>query len=737
MGPRVYRWYLAANGAVLALGVMLPASARVWAYLAVAASALVAIVVGVRRYRPVWSRPWWLTTAAIGMSLLANAGWAAAMAPSGVPHFPSFGDLCYVVTLSLLTASVYQWVRPGAASGGLIDAAIVTMGGAAVLWVLVVAPLMYDAPFTGLRLGAYLSYSAVDLIILALTIRVVVVTRVRSVAYRLVVAASTVFVLTDTLYYAVLLSHNVRLDRPTAVGWLAAYVLMGGAALHPSMARSVGSMPRPSLSSRSRLWTYTVLATTISALIVVAVAPDLSPDRLVRLVVLVGLSCAASVMLILRLAQLADLLNRRAHLDPLTGLGNRVALQNHLDRPERQDQVLLLIDLDGFRDFNEAFGHQDGDAVLIEIGHRLRAVAPSDAVVVRLGADDFAVLAASPGDDLADRILESTRLPVRIRGEIARTFHVSVGVVSLPGGGSHPAALRDADLALATARANGGNQSAMFDPGIHAERRANSELVAQFHDALAAGEFTVHYQPIVDLSTGRIVAAEALLRWTRPDGTRVPPDRFIPLAEQSGAIVAIGDWVLAQVCADLTGLWSTDGLSVTVNVSAHQLRDPAFADRVLTLLTDAGVPGRALIVEITETVLVTSVSDAAAVTAQLQRLRDHGVRIAIDDFGTGYSSLAYLRELPVDILKMDGSFTARQIDHGGPREIAFIRTIVELGRSLDLVTIAEAVETATQADRLRDLGCHLAQGYHYAKPAPIAELRDRLLRQSPLAPAVH
>ncbi|MFI5496342.1 putative bifunctional diguanylate cyclase/phosphodiesterase [Actinoplanes sp. NPDC051859] len=732
--PWYHRWYFAANGLVLAAGVMASPGIRVWAYLAVAASALAAIVVGIRRYRPVWSRPWWLTTGAIGMSLLANVGWAAAMTPTGVPLFPSWGDLCYAATLILLTTSVYLWVRPGAHDRGLIDAAIVSLGGAAVLWVLVVAPLMYDAPFTGLRLGTYLSYSLVDLIILALTVRVVVVSRVRTVAHRLVVAAAGLFVLTDTVYYAVLLSDNVRLDRTTAIGWLGAYMLIGGAALHPSMARSVGAMPTNAVqSSRSRLWTYAVLTAMISMLIVVAVEPDLPHDRLVRLIVLVVVSCATSVMLILRLSQLAGLLTRRVQVDTLTGLANRIVVQDRLDRGAPRDEVLLLVDLDGFRDFNEAFGHQDGDAVLVEIGHRIRAAVPSDAIVARLGADDYAILTAGDGHELAERILAATRRPVRIREEISRTFRASIGILELPAGGAHTTALRDADLALASARGQGGNRSAAFDPGIHAERRANSELITQLHDALAADEFTMNYQPIVDLATERIVAAEALLRWTRPDGTRVPPDRFIPLAEQSGAIVAIGDWVLAQVCADLAGLWSAHRLSVTVNVSAHQLRDPAFADRVLTLLAAGDVPGHALIVEITETVLVTSVSDAATVAAQLQRLRDHGVRIAIDDFGTGYSSLAYLRELPVDILKMDGSFTARQIEHGGPREVAFIRTIVELGRSLDLVTIAEAVETDTQAARLRGLGCALAQGYHFAKPGPLAELLEHLHQQCQLS----
>jgi diguanylate cyclase len=248
--------------------------------------------------------------------------------------------------------------------------------------------------------------------------------------------------------------------------------------------------------------------------------------------------------------------------------------------------------------------------------------------------------------------------------------------------------------------------------------------------ALSAGEFTLYYQPIVDLRTGAVRAAEALLRWTRADGTHVPPDAFIPVAEQSGAIVPIGTWVIEQACDRLRRWWPRYGVPVTVNVSARQLRRPDFAATVLTALRASGVPGRALIVEITETGLITAIADAATVTAQLRTLRQHGVRIAIDDFGTGYSSLAYLRQLPVDILKMDGSFTTHQVEVGAPRDCAFVRAIVELAGSLDLLTVAEAVETAEQADRLAALGCQLAQGYHFARPEP-ADVIDRMLAAQP------
>jgi EAL domain-containing protein (putative c-di-GMP-specific phosphodiesterase class I) len=232
------------------------------------------------------------------------------------------------------------------------------------------------------------------------------------------------------------------------------------------------------------------------------------------------------------------------------------------------------------------------------------------------------------------------------------------------------------------------------------------------------------------------VAAEALLRWTRSDGTSVSPATFIPIAEQSGAIVPIGTWVIEEVCAQLREWYPRYGIAVSVNAAARQVRRNDFAATVLTALDANELPGSALIVEITETGLITAAHDAATVTTQLQLLRDRGVRIAIDDFGTGYSSLAYLRQLPVDILKMDGSFTSDHVQTGEARDHAFVRAIVELANSLGLRTIAEAVETGEQATRLAALGCDLAQGYHFARPGP-PEATEAVLTASLLNGAAH
>ncbi|GAB1692712.1 hypothetical protein [Krasilnikovia sp. M28-CT-15] len=228
----LHRWYLGIGAVALVGGALLPPAVRVWVYVAVAASVIAAVAVGVRRHRPVWAAPWWLLAAAVAMSLFANVGWAVAMGPAGVPRFPSVGDACYLATLVLIASSVYRWVRPAEQRSGAVDAGIVALGGGATLWTLVLAPMLFDGRFAGLRLGSYLFYVCVDLLILVLTVRVVVISRVRTPAYRLMVGAAGLLVATDTVNYALLLAGEGR-DTLTALGWLGTYLLIGGAALHP------------------------------------------------------------------------------------------------------------------------------------------------------------------------------------------------------------------------------------------------------------------------------------------------------------------------------------------------------------------------------------------------------------------------------------------------------------------------------------------------------------------------
>jgi diguanylate cyclase (GGDEF)-like protein len=730
-----YRWYLGVGALVVAAGPALPPTVQQGTYVFAGCSVIVAIALGVRRYRPEWVLPWWLLTAGVTAGMLASLWWGVDLAVYGTRRFPIGGDLVYSLMQPLLVLAILGWTRRARRSGGLVEAAIVAAGGGALMWALIVAPILDSGRFGGLRLGSYLMYVAFDLVILVCTVRMLLITRVRTPAYALLVTGAAAYLVTDLTFYVLLVA-----DRPTeavtAPGYLSAYLLLGTAALHPSMAHSGGQLAtEPDPVSRARLFGYMALIVSAGALTGYQLLT--STGGWSRVLVPLALSSLMAVLLVVRLSQLAVLLDRRARLDTLTGLPNLTALREELAVPGVTG--LLLVDLDGFRDVNDSYGHDVGDEILRTIAGRLRDLCdaqPHCATAVRLSGDEFAVLtrsAVSP-QELAAEVVAVVRAPCPVPGGGSALLTASVGVVDLASGCT-AGALRRADLALHTGQSNGGNQVAAYDAALHAARQERTRIARDLDRARAAGEFSLHYQPIVDLPTGEIRAAEALLRWTLADGTPVPPDAFIPVAEQSGAIVPIGTWVIQRVCDQQRLWWPAYGVPVTVNASARQLRRPDFAATVLAAISASGIPGHALIVEITETGLITAIADAATVTAQLRTLREHGVRIAIDDFGTGYSSLAYLRQLPVDILKMDGSFTTNQVQGGAARDRAFIRAIVELADSLDLVTVAEAVETADQADRLVALGCHLAQGYHFARPAPADDI-EPLLAERTIGPGL-
>jgi EAL domain-containing protein (putative c-di-GMP-specific phosphodiesterase class I) len=282
-------------------------------------------------------------------------------------------------------------------------------------------------------------------------------------------------------------------------------------------------------------------------------------------------------------------------------------------------------------------------------------------------------------------------------------------------------ALRDADLALYAAKEAGKNQIVQFDHGLRAARLDQARLVEGLHRALAGGEFALQYQPVMDLTSGTMYAVEALLRWNPPGRPTVPPDQFIPVAEEIGLIVPIGTWVLERALHDAAPWHHSHGLAITVNVSGRQLRDRTFVDVVRRALAASGLPAHALVLEITETVLVTAATaDAGTVVGQLKALRAMGVRVAIDDFGTGYSSLSYLRDLPVDVLKIDRSFTSTGED------LTFTRAILELSTTLSLQTVAEGVETPEQAQQLAAMNCPLAQGFHFSRPVNATGVVDLL-----------
>jgi diguanylate cyclase (GGDEF)-like protein len=396
-----------------------------------------------------------------------------------------------------------------------------------------------------------------------------------------------------------------------------------------------------------------------------------------------------------------------------------------------------MLDLDGFKYVNDSFGHPTGDQLLVDVAQRLRSTVPPGAVAVRLGGDEFAVLLEdmTPAEarQQADEILDALRSPYLV-GSRELFSSASVGLLitepsQRPAGSS--ACLRDVDQALYAAKAAGKNRVLEFHPNLGAEHLDQARISTGLRYALSHDELLLHYQPIVALRSGGITAAEALVRWQPAHAEPVPPAEFIPVAEQSGLIIDIGAWVLRQACRDACSWYAEYGIAVGVNVSGRQLDDPSFADVVLDALSTAGLPGAALILELTEGSLIATTTDLA-VYAQFDRLRERGVRIAIDDFGTGYSSLSYISRLPVDIVKIDSSFTQHCADRGFPGEtLDFLRAILHLVSSLKLRAVAEGIETKEQADALRELNCPLAQGHYFSRPVPADRIPQLLSAWAP------
>jgi diguanylate cyclase (GGDEF)-like protein len=415
--------------------------------------------------------------------------------------------------------------------------------------------------------------------------------------------------------------------------------------------------------------------------------------------------------------------------DSLTGLPNRALfldrLQHALDVAARRatELCVLFVDLDRFKAVNDSIGHAAGDELLRAVAARLAECTRAADTAARFGGDEFAVLLEDDGrgvrpDAVADRIIASMRRPFDVEGKevfigatvgIAHARDASLGPDEL---------LRNADLAMYRAKKAGGNRAATYETAMRTALLARIELEADLRHALERDEMTLAYQPVVELETGRPVGVEALVRWAHPTRGVIPPLTFIPVAEEIGMIGAIGRWVLREACRQLAAWRSlVPELALNVNLSALQLRDDHLAIHVQQALRAHDLPGEALTLEITESMLLSGDEDTAA---RLRGLKALGVSIAVDDFGTGYSSLSYLKQFPVDALKIDKSFVdtvARST-----ADSALARTIVELGRGMRLETIAEGIETVEQLEQLRLLDCHLGQGYHFSVPLADAQL---------------
>lgn len=419
-------------------------------------------------------------------------------------------------------------------------------------------------------------------------------------------------------------------------------------------------------------------------------------------------------------AKLAEKMQALARTDVVTGLANRAGLNHEMvetmmSAPPGQQIALVWIDLDRFKEVNDLLGHPVGDRVLAEVAHRLQDVSPENSTVARFGGDEFIVFAPvadrKESEKIASEIHAEIMRPIRIEGDRLEV-RASLGVALMPDDGKDADTLmQSADLALYHAKVGGRAQTRFFDVSMTRDLVRRREIEDELRAAIQRDELTLFYQPIVDLESGHIRSFEALVRWFHPEKGELRPDEFIPVAEESGVIVTLGNWITAQA-ARAAAKWPED-VTVAVNLSPLQIRAPGAALGILNALREAGLPPSRLELEVTES---TFMEDNHATAAFIEELSEKGVRFALDDFGTGYSSLGYINTFPFKKIKVDRSFVSGP--NVGRKSDAIIRAVAEMGTTLEMEIVAEGLETIDQVHAVREAGCTLGQGYYFSRAVP-------------------
>ncbi|MGE3358762.1 MAG: GNAT family N-acetyltransferase [Acidimicrobiia bacterium] len=745
LGPRVWVAYIATAAVAALLYFLLPKSlpTKIVLYNGVGLSAVVALGVAIRRNRPENARAWTLIMAGATSFLTADIVYYVLEAVSETTPFPSPADLFYLGMYPLVISGLVSLLRRDAPRrdwAGLIDAGVVAVATFGVLGVLVMDTYIEDPTLAfGGRLIS-LAYPVMDVALIAVAARLSAVVHLRHPSYALLTGGLVSLLVADAIYGILNSAGMFETGGVADAFWMGFYVLIGAAALHPASGRTVPrrEMNRGHLSA-TRLVVLCLVVVTMPVIDLIWGKPV---DKWLTTTasVVMFLLVLARLMGLMRIVQDKERQARRDALhDPLTGLANRVLFNERIaelgnSAPERIAAV-LFIDLDDFKLVNDSLGHQAGDELLgIAAGRLLECVRPED-VVARLSGDEFAVLLVSAVDrqdavTVARRIQEALASPFSLSSRDV-TISASVGVtVEQRGEIVEPELLlRAADAAMYHAKSQGKGRFEFFEPAMYLETEDKLALKNDLQSALQRGEFEVFYQPIVRMTDRRITAVEALLRWHHPERGLVPPDRFIPLAEQNGLIVPIGRWVLRESCEQIARWRRLDPARapqrVCVNLSARQLSDPNLFADVADALADSGIEASALTLELTESMLI---EDTVRGTKVLERLKAMNVRIAIDDFGTGYSSLSYLSRFAVDTIKIDRSFVQEVEDAG--ISSALVKTIIELARTIGVDVVAEGIETEAQYEVLEALHCTSGQGYHFARPMGAAAAAELIIERN-------
>ena len=739
-----WRWFLLIGLAMVVGYFLLPSTdAQDIGYQLPGMLAVLAIVAGIRLHRPADARPWILLATGLALQTAGDWTWVLLERVFAVEPFPSAADVFYLSGMGLVVLAVL-WLAKGRLPGGdrasLLDALIVAVGVGMLSWVFLMAPIVAYEDQSMTEIGVALAYPLLDILLLGVLVRMVLAPGAQPASLRLIIGALVAFLAADFPYAILALSESYGTGNLVDGGWLIGSALWGAAALHPTMQRIAEPVDRTGSDSLSP-WRLVLLAA--ASLMGPAVLVFQWLNGIPIDVPIVAAGCVTLFLLvILRLAGVVSALHvtlderqilekeleRRALHDPLTGLANRVLFHDRLGNAlaRRQGSVaVMFLDLDDFKTVNDAYGHAAGDNVLRSVADALRGATRPEDTVARLGGDEFAVLLADSPDryeaaTVAGRLLAAVQVPVHLAG-YQHAVGVSIGIsLGSSGEDSAEAMMRDADIAMYVAKGQGKGTFTVFEPTEHQAVVRGLELRTDLDHGIRQEQFELHYQPILSLSTGEVAGAEALVRWRHPNLGLLAPAEFIPLAEATGAIIPLGEWILESACAAATAWTALDGDGargyVSVNLSAVQLADPQFAATLARILKSTGLSPHQLVLEVTESAKL----DHDVVAGTMRRVHATGVRFAIDDFGTGYAALGQLSRMPFDLVKIEQSFvTTVGTD---PRAESLVAGIVDLARRLRVEVVAEGIEDGVQLARLREAGCAYGQGFHFSQPLPPDEL---------------
>ncbi|MGB2569470.1 putative bifunctional diguanylate cyclase/phosphodiesterase [Micromonospora citrea] len=684
-----------------------------------------------RRHPPPLRRFWTLLALTMGLSAAGRTVWTVERISS--PELPHTFLIGAVFTAGIVTgtaALLCSLSAPRSLVGRartLLDGVIVGLALIPIGWVVVFRDIATADLADPLRTFGLL-YPMLDL--MQLTILVAVAGPRRPVwrPLTLIGASLAVRAGADAIYVSLVAHHSYAPGHPIDLCWPLSYLLIGVAASHPPppVCDGVDDSTESPLPPWWRVaLPYLPVGGAIIA-VVLARRPTGQTPQLVftGMMTLLGVLALRQGLAANENLRLVGRLRRLAYTDQLTGLPNRLMFNRRLRRALRDGPpvAVLLLDLDGFKQVNDRFGHATGDALLTTIAGRMRDAVGDDGDIARLGGDEFAVLvdAARPvaPERLAERLLAALQ-PSPGEEDVGIHPSASIGIAEYgPQHASHTDVLRDADIAMYAAKAAGKSAYRTCTPALRESAVTRAELIADLRRAVDERQLHLDYQPIVDLATGAVRSAEALVRWRHPRLGLLSPAAFLPLAEETGLIVQIDRWVVHEACR-AAAAWRerVPEATVAVNIAAAHLRRPDLIATVTSATASADLAPRALTLELTESALI---DGSEAVLERLAQLRELGIRIAIDDFGTGYSSLSYLHRIPATELKIDRSFVAR-LDTDS-RAYATVEMVTRLAGAFDLMVVAEGVETEEQHAAVTAIGCVHGQGYRYGRPGALTTL---------------